>query len=307
MKRDAPLERPALGAAVLSLCVLCVACAASPQIPPEPAPRHTPPLPPPELPSTSYLVPLEQCGETADGFGEWIASFRQHAITQGISPDVVSRALGSVEYSPYVIELDRAQSKTKPSFEEFVDSHITPARVKRGKQLLAKHADLLATITARFGVAKEIVVAIWGLETDFGNNQGSMPSLRALATLAYDCRRPTLFRGELSSALRVLQRGDLTVDAMVGAWAGEIGQTQFLPSSYERFGIDFDGDGRIDLVRSTADALASTAHYLAEHGWRAGERYAEGTANFAVLTEWNKSEIYRKTIVLFAAKLAKGR
>jgi lytic murein transglycosylase len=202
-----------------------------------------------------------------------------------------------------VIELDRSQRPHKLSLEAFASSHVTPARVRQGKKRLSTHAALLAEITRRFGVAPEIVVAIWGLETDFGRNQGSTPVFRALATLAYDCRRASLFRGELSSALRILQRGDLTVDAMVGAWAGELGQTQFLPSSYEHFGIDFDGDGRIDLVDSTEDALASTANYLAGHGWRAGEGYRAGSPNFEVLAEWNKSEVYRKTITLLASKL----
>jgi lytic murein transglycosylase len=212
-----------------------------------------------------------------------------------------------VEYDPRVIELDRSQKHLKRTFEEFARSHVTAARVRRGKQHLADDAQLLKRINARFGVPVEILVAIWGLETDFGANQGQTPSLRALATLAYDCRRADRFRGELSSALRVLARGDFSVDAMVGAWAGEIGQTQFLPSSYERFGIDFDGDGRADVIGSKDDALASTAHYLAEHGWRAGEGYAPGSANFAVLAEWNRSEIYRKTIALFASKLAAAR
>jgi len=259
------------------------------------------PAPPAEV------VSIDWCGETANGFDDWVAAFRRYAVTQGISPELVARALGGVGYDPSVIDLDRAHKRQKRSFEEFASSHVTPARVRRGKRLLGAHADLLSKITARFSVAEEIVVAIWGLETDFGANQGSTPSLRALATLAYDCRRASLFRGELSSALRILQRGDLSVEEMVGAWAGEVGQTQFLPSSYERFGIDFDGDGRVDIIGSTEDALASTAHYLAEHGWRAGQGYQPGSPNFAVLAEWNKSEIYRKTIALFASKLAKTR
>jgi membrane-bound lytic murein transglycosylase B len=296
----------------IGLLAACAACASSPSSPsspsdvPEAAPRRAAlppppgdvPLPPPEV------VSIEWCGETAAGFDGWIAAFRRHAVSQGISPELVARALGQVGYDPDVIELDRAQRHHTRSFEEFASSHVTPPRVRRGKRLLGAHAALLAKITARFGVAPEIVVAIWGLETDFGRNQGSTPSLRALVTLAYDCRRAERFRGELSSALRILQRGDLSVEEMVGAWAGELGQTQFLPSSYERFGIDFDGDGRIDLVGSTEDALGSTAHYLAEHGWRAGEGYRPGSPNFAVLSEWNKSEIYRKTIALFASKLA---
>ncbi len=234
----------------------------------------------------------------------WLASFRVHAAAQGIPEDVVAQALDDVTYDDSVIALDRSQRAHKVSFEAFAASHVTKARVRRGKQKLAAHADLLARIERRFGVAREILVAIWGLETDFGANQGSTPSLRALATLAYDCRRSDLFRGELESALRILQRGDLRVERMVGAWAGEVGQTQFLPSSYERFGIDFDDDGRVDVVGSVDDALASTAHYLSANGWRAGESWAERSSNFVVLASWNRSETYRKTIALFATKLA---
>jgi membrane-bound lytic murein transglycosylase B len=282
-----------------ALVVTLLCACASAQVAPPPAPRRIVLPPPPPV----SLVPVERCGETADGFDGWIASFCEHAIAEGISREVIAGALGTVEYDPSVIALDRSQRPQKLSFEEFSSTHVTAARVRRGKHLLSAHAALLAEITRRFGVAPEIVVAIWGLETDFGDNLGSTPSLRALATLAYDCRRSALFRGELSSALRILQRGDLSASAMVGAWAGELGQTQFLPSSYERFGIDFDADGRVDLVGSVEDVLASTANYLAGHGWRAGDGYRPGSPNFDVLAEWNKSDVYRRTIVLFASKL----
>jgi lytic murein transglycosylase len=247
---------------------------------------------------------LAPCGDTDEGFDAWLASFRAHAVAQGISPDVVAHALEGVAYDPSVIALDRAQRARKVSFEAFAASHVTKARVKRGRRHLAAHAALLAQLERRFGVPGEVLVAIWGLETDFGQNQGTTPSLRALATLAFDCRRAERFRGELESALRIVARGDLRASAMVGAWAGEVGQTQFLPSSYEQFGIDVDGDGRVDVVGSVPDALGSTANYLSMHGWHGGERYAEGTPNFDVLTSWNKSEVYRRTIALFASRLA---
>ena len=299
--RDAVSRHPHCLAA-LAATLLC-ACEPSQVAPPPAAPRGmVTPLPPPEFPPPA-LVPVERCGDTEDGFDAWLTSFSEHAIADGIPRDLVTRALGNVAYDPSVIELDRSQRPHKLSFEAFSASHVTRARVRRGKRLLSEHAALLAQITRRFGVAPEIVVAIWGLETDFGKNQGSTPALRALATLAYDCRRSERFRGELASALRILQRGDLSVDDMIGAWAGELGQTQFLPSSYERFGVDFDGDGRIDLVESVDDALASTANYLAGHGWRAGEGYGLGSPNFQVLAEWNKSDVYRRTIVFFASKL----
>lgn len=262
-----------------------------------------PPAPVPEAPPPAS-VSLAPCGDTEVGFDAWIASFRAYAEAQGIPGDVVRRALDDVSYDVSVIALDRSQRAHKVSFEKFAASHVTKARVRRGKRQLEVHGELLARIDRRFGVPAELLVAIWGLETDFGRSQGSTASLRALATLAFDCRRTELFRGELTSALRIVLRGDLRTEEMVGAWAGELGQTQFLPSSYERFGIDFDGDGRVDLVRSAPDALGSTANYLASHGWRRGEPYAEGAPNFDVLTSWNKSEVYRRTIALFASKLA---
>jgi membrane-bound lytic murein transglycosylase B len=148
------------------------------------------------------------------------------------------------------------------------------------------------------------LVAIWGLETDYGADVGRFPTIRALATLAHDCRRPDRFRPELIDALRILQRGDMSAGEMRGAWAGEIGQTQFLPSSYIKFAVDFDGNGRRDLIRSVPDALASTANYLRGYGWKRGQPWGEGTANFEVIREWNKAQVYSKTIAYFAERLA---
>ena len=290
----------------MSRCVvaffLLVGCASPP--PPEeprPVPRKVVRDEVPEIP----LLPVETCGDTGKDFDEWLPSFRAHAVKQGISKEVVASALEGVMYDPNVVELDRTQRPHKATFEAFAASHITAARVRRGKQQLVTQAPLLAKIGKRFGVAPEIVVAIWGLETDYGAYQGTTRSLHALATLAYDCRRAERFRGELLSALRIVERGDLQPGEMRGAWAGELGQTQFLPSSYEKFGIDFDEDGKINLVSSVDDALGSTANYLAGHGWHTGESYAPDSANFAVLAEWNKSDVYRRTIVLFAQKLAR--
>lgn len=287
--------------------MILAACA-----PPPPVEAPRPPPPPivreESAESPIPLVPVETCNDTGRDFDEWLPSFRQHAMKQGVSREVVDRALANVAYDASVVELDRTQRPHKVSFETFAASHVTAARVRRGKQQLAAEAALLGKITKRFGVAPEIVVAIWGLETDFGAYRGTTRSLQALATLAYDCRRAERFRGELLSALRIVERGDLDVGQMRGAWAGELGQTQFLPSSYETFGIDFDEDGKVNLVDSVEDALASTANYLAGHGWRAGEGYGPDSPNFAVLAEWNRSDVYRRTIVLFAGKLTgKGR
>ena len=147
---------------------------------------------------------------------------------------------------------------------------------------------------------RQILVAIWGLETDFGKgDMGKLPVIRTLATLAHDCRRTELFQGELLAALKIVQRGDLPLRDMIGAYAGEIGQTQFLPSSYIKYGVDFDGDGRVDLRHSVPDVLASTANLLHTNGFKMGAPYGEGTANFEAMREWNHATIYRKTIGVF--------
>jgi len=170
--------------------------------------------------------------------------------------------------------------------------------------MLQRHASLLSRIERQFGVPPQILVAIWGLETDYGKgDMGKLPVFRVLATMAHDCRRTELFQGELMAALQILQRGDLTLNDMVGAYAGEIGQTQFLPSSYIKYGVDFDGNGHVDLRHSVPDVLASTANLLKSAGWRPGGDYHEGSANFEAMREWNRAVIYRKTIGYFADKL----
>ena len=171
--------------------------------------------------------------------------------------------------------------------------------------MLQKHAALLSSIEQKFGVPRQILVAIWGLETEYGKGDiGKMPVVRTLMTMAHDCRRTELFQGELLAALKILQRGDLPKSDLVGAFAGEIGQTQFLPSSYIKYGVDFDGDGHVDLRHSIPDVLASTANLLHTNGFKMGEPYGEGTANFDAMREWNHATIYRKTIGYFADQLA---
>jgi membrane-bound lytic murein transglycosylase B len=148
------------------------------------------------------------------------------------------------------------------------------------------------------------VFAIWGLESDFGKgDMGKLPVIRTLATLAHDCRRSDLFQSELIAALKIIQRGDLPLRDLIGAYAGEIGQTQFLPSSYIKYGVDFDGDGRVDLRHSAADVLASTANMLHVNGFKMGGSYQEGSENFEAMREWNHAVIYRKTIAYFSDRL----
>jgi lytic murein transglycosylase len=208
-----------------------------------------------------------------------------------------------VTYDPSVISHDRGQRVFKQSFEQF-SGRMVPPRLARGASKLQQYAATFSQIEQQYGVPGPVIVAIWGLETDFGANSGSFSTIRSLATLAFDCRRPEKFRGELIAALQIVQRGDMAPGEMRGAWAGEIGQTQFLPSSYLKYAVDYDGNGRRDLIRSAPDVLASTANYLKGYGWQRGQPWGEGTANFQVLLEWNKSQVYTKTVAYFAQQLA---
>ena len=243
------------------------------------------------------------CSDEPAGFETWLSTFEAHAAKGGISRRTLTLALGDLTYAPEVIAQDRGQHAFSHTFEELVQKRVPPARVTRGRAMMHTHAALLARIEATYGVAPSLLVSLWGLETDFGQNVGTYPTFRALATLAYDCRRSDRFRGELLAALRIVDRGDMNADDMVGAWAGEIGQTQFLPTSYEAHAVDFDGDGKADLVRSSADVLASTANYLKGHGYAAGNPYRRGTPNYEVLGSWNASDMYRRVIVYYAERL----
>jgi lytic murein transglycosylase len=203
-------------------------------------------------------------------FERWLSEFKAEARSKGISPQAVA-ALDGVTFDQTVINSDRRQSVFSQSFLEFSDRMANKNRIESGRARIAKNKSMFDKIEQKFGVPAPVLVAFWALETDFGANNGNMPTLRSLATLAYDCRRPEKFRAELFDALRIVQRGDLTPEEMRGPWAGEMGQTQFVPSIYLKYGIDFDGDGRADLIHSMPDALASSANYLAGLGWRRGE------------------------------------
>ncbi len=239
-------------------------------------------------------------------FQTFVSAMSQEAAAAGISQGVISQALSGVTQDPAVLSFDRRQRGTfNKTFEQYVATRVGAGRVNTGKAMLQRHAALLSRVQQRFGVPPEIIVAIWGLESDFGKGDiGKMPVIRTLATMAHDCRRTELFQGELLAALKIVQRGDLPLRDLVGAYAGELGQTQFLPSSYIKYGVDFDGNGHVDLRHSVPDVLASTANLLKTAGWRAGGDYHEGSANFEAMREWNRATIYRKTIGYFADRLA---
>jgi lytic murein transglycosylase len=243
------------------------------------------------------------CG--AGSFQSWLDDFKAEAASKGISQNTITVGLNGVTPDQSVLSRDRSQKVFSQSFEEF-SGRMVPPRLTRGANMLKQYGSVLSRIEEAYGVPGEVLVAIWGLETDFGVNIGKFPTLRSLATLAYDCRRPELFRGELLDALRIIDRGDLSPSDMRGAWAGEIGQTQFMPSNYIKFAVDFDANGRRDLLRSAPDVLASTANFLVNYGWQKGKDWQPGSPNFPVLQQWNKSDVYARTIAYFATQLTKA-
>jgi lytic murein transglycosylase len=248
--------------------------------------------------SASAAVP---CG--SGSFDGWLADFKTDAASKGISQAAITTGLNGVTLDQSVLTRDRSQKVFSQTFEEF-SGRMIPPRLTRGSNMMKQYGSVLSRIEEAYGVPGEILVAIWGLETDFGVNTGKFPTIRALATLAYDCRRADQFRGELMDALRIVERGDLAPAEMRGAWAGEIGQTQFMPSSWLKYAVDFDSNGRRDLMRSAPDVLASTANYLKGYGWQRGKDWEPGSPNFPVLQQWNKSDIYARTIAAFATQLA---
>jgi lytic murein transglycosylase len=251
------------------------------------------------LPGTSALA--ANCG--TGSFDAWLADFKTEAAGKGISQAAINAGLNGVTLDQSVLSRDRSQKVFSQSFEEF-SGRMVPPRLTRGSNMMKQYGSVLSRIEQTYGVPGEVLVAIWGLETDFGVNTGKFPTIRSLATLAYDCRRADKFRAELMDALRIVERGDLAPNEMRGAWAGEIGQTQFMPSSWIKYAVDFDGNGKRDLMHNAPDVLASTANYLAGYGWQRGKDWEPRSPNFAVLQQWNESEVYARTIASFATQLA---
>ncbi|KIC10388.1 murein transglycosylase [Leisingera sp. ANG-M1] len=205
-------------------------------------------------------------------FDSWVKAFRNRALAQGISAPVLDSAFSGVRYDPEVIRRDRNQSEFTKTIWVYLDSAASALRVKNGKAALRKQQARLEQIEAQYGVEKEIVVAIWGLESSYGAFRGKMNVIRSLATLAFDSRRGAFFEGQLLAALRILQAGDVPARQMTGSWAGAMGHTQFIPTSYLDYAVDFTGDGKRDIWSDNpADALASTAAYLKQFGWVTGQ------------------------------------
>ena len=214
------------------------------------------------------------CRNTGN-FGAWLDGFRKAAVSQGISRATVAAALDGITLDPGVIARDRRQSFFSQGFLSFSDKLISKNRIQSGLARLKQHRDLFARVEKDYGVPGPVIAGLWALESDYGASMGKLPVLRALATLAYDCRRGEKFTAELLDTLRIIDRGDLSPEEMIGSWAGELGQTQFLPAHYLNHAVDYDGDGRRNLISSVPDVIASTANFLVHLGWRRGEPWLQ--------------------------------
>ncbi len=250
----------------------------------------------------SFAAPAmaAQCDHPG-GFDAFLKEFRQEAAARGLSAKTLA-LLNNVTLDELVLRADRRQGVFKQSFEEFALPRIK-SRFAKASRMMDEHASTLRRVEKAYGVPAAMTVVLWGLESDFGINRGKNDVLRATATLGFDCRRSAFFQNELFEALELAQKGDLAVADMRSDWAGEIGQAHFLPSSYNKFAVDFDGDGKRDLFRSVPDTLASIANYLKGHGWKTGQPWNEGTENFEVIRKWNRALVYAKTIAAFAEQL----
>jgi membrane-bound lytic murein transglycosylase B len=238
-------------------------------------------------------------------FQEWLYSFRLEAKNQGIQQRTLDATLAGLSLNPRIIELDRRQPEFTQTFWRYLSRRVSPDRIRRGRELLQKHGALLKRIEKRYGVPPRFLVSFWGLESNFGDYTGKMSVIRSIATLAYNPRRRRFFTGELISALRIIERGDMA-PTVKGSWAGAMGQTQFMPSTYLRYAVDGDGDGRRDLWGSLADIFSSSSNFLAKVGWKREQTWGRevrlpagfkfelsGLKNRRPLSEWQTLGIRR--------------
>jgi lytic murein transglycosylase len=245
--------------------------------------------------ATSGLPPKPNpanCKNTV-GFDTWLAAFRKEAAANGISPRTISLALDGRTLDGGVIARDRKQGFFAQSFTDFAAKLATNNRVTNGRAQIKRNAETFARAGKEYGVPASVITGFWALESDFGAGMGKLPIMNSLTTLAYDCRRGEMFRQELMAALEIIDRGDMTPDTMIGSWAGEIGQTQFLPTRYLAHAIDYDGDGDINLFENATDIIGSTANYMTHLGWRRDEPWLEEVVVTSDLP-WDKAELATK-------------
>jgi membrane-bound lytic murein transglycosylase B len=217
--------------------------------------------------SARQTAAQDQLAQPSESFDQWLVRLKDEARQRGFSEELIDEALDDLQPLPRVIQSDRNQAELNPGFGRYLSTHLSNAVVTRGRELAMEEADLLRRLEATYHVPGRFLVAIWGMETRYGRITGRTPVFQALATLAWEPRRADYFRGELFQALMMVDRGYIGVSSMTGSWAGAMGQTQFMPSSYMQYAVDFDGDGHRDIWKSTPDALASIASYLKGYGW----------------------------------------
>jgi lytic murein transglycosylase len=240
---------------------------------------------------TSLSAAAANCRNTAS-FERWLEDFKREALSEGVSQRAIAIASPYLRYDQGIINRDRGQRFFGQDFLTFSGKMLPAYRLQQGAQQIQKYAALFQRVEQRFGVPAPVLVAFWGLESDFGSTagMGKLSVLPAITTLAYDCRRPEMFRPELIAALQLIDHGDLMPSEMVGSWAGELGQTQFMPTLYVKYGIDFDGDGKRDLIRNVADVMASTANYLMDVGWKRDEPWLQEVRVPANLA-WDQADL----------------
>lgn len=260
-----------LAGAVMLPLAACSGAAAQQGAPQQPAPAVAASAPP--AAAANATVPTAQPPAPPVEFTTWLAALRADALQQGISQATVSAALGNLTPIQRVVELDRNQPEFTITLRQYLQRAISDARVKQARAKYAEHRKLLEEVGRKYGVQPRFIVALWGIETNFGQNTGGFSVVQALATLAYDGRRSLYFRGELINALKIIDAGHISAASMRGSWAGAMGQNQFMPSSFLSYAQDYNGDGRRDIWTTTADVFASTANYLKQSGWRGDETW----------------------------------
>ncbi len=219
------------------------------------------------------LFVLPSPSEAEEDFSAWLAEFRTEAVAKGISVETLDTAFEDIQLIKRVVELDRNQPEFKLTLDTYMKNVVSQTRISRGRRLLAEHRELLEKVSQKYGVQPRFLVAIWGIESNFGDHRGGFSVIRALTTLAYDARRGKFFRNELMNALRILDEGHISLANMRGSWAGAMGQVQFIPSSFISFAVDFDNDGQKDIWQNLPDIFASAANYLSSYKWQKGRTW----------------------------------
>ena len=235
-------------------------------------------------------------------FEEWLVALKQEARQRGFSDEILNETLADIGPLEHVVQSDRSQAELNPGFARYLSTRLTPAMINRGKEMASEHREILSQVERKFGVQGRFLLALWGMETRYGRVTGNTPVFQALATLAWEPRRAGYFRGELFNALTMVQRGHIEPQSMTGSWAGAMGQTQFMPSSYLSYAVDLDGDGRRDIWKSTGDTLASIANYLKGFGWNGNETWGREVKVSQAVREEIASTIPRRTEGCYAIR-----